>query len=1109
MIDARPTYVPGISMSDTNKSQLTIFAARLYSFITLCALALAPAALIAYVAFLPGTDGRYDNMSFHVLAIGVATAEGLFISFVSWRCYLQSGEPFLRWLTLGFLGFTVIYAPHGAFTYMAHHNMWLFILYGPASRLAMACLLVKASLIYGQPGVDSPARRRAGWGFWISIFMAINVAVGVLAYSPIAAEPWVRLSMEIGAACLSLFSCLILLARRISQPLMHNYILATAFFAQSSISFVLSKVWNHQWWLAHIIFASGFLLVSYGVMRAFLTTGAFSTVYSYERIMQQLKDELQARTKAEQDIADREKKLIEAHATVLLAADVAHLGMWSWTPADNAVHWNPQMYKLFGQSESLDGNALSYAFWRSRVHPDDVEAAEASLQRTLEGDGQFDTVFRIVRPDGVIRHVQAGAFVERDAGGKATRVVGINFDVTDRKEFEGALLEAKQQAEQATVAKSQFVANMSHEIRTPMTAVLGMLQLLRQTSLDARQADYALKAQTAARSLLGLLNDILDYSKIDAGKMELDRHPFDLENLMRDVAVILSGNLGDKHIELLFEVDPALPRQLMGDEMRLQQILINLAGNAVKFTQKGRVAITLCELARTAEQITLRFAVSDTGIGIAPEQIARIFDGFTQAEASTTRRFGGTGLGLVISRRLVGLMGGELRIESAVGMGSRFWFDIALNIADGAPLAAPTGGLKRHILIVDDSPLAGEILVKTIEAFGWDVDYAAGGAESVAMVIEARRRGKPFDAVIMDWRMPEFDGLKAAALIKQEAGASNRPVVIMGTAFGREQLAEETDAQEPPFVDFLTKPILPQQLLGSIQRALGEPGNGDRQAPAAVLPSKRLVGLRALVVEDNAFNRQVVFELLKGEGAEVTLAEGGLLGVELATREVGMFDVVIMDVQMPDIDGLEATRRIRADQRFASLPILAMTANATKADREVCLAAGMNEHVGKPIDIDAVVHILQVLTGRGKNGLTAGAAAISETLEDTIEPIALILQRFGGQLNIYQKALASFESECERLLAKLTVLGQGGTAQEVAGEMHVLKGIAGTIGARKLAERAAELETVAKSDLHADSAQLLPTETLALLASLMTESSAKLRHAFALHAENKLPSSQN
>ncbi|MBV8634914.1 MAG: response regulator [Burkholderiaceae bacterium] len=1095
-------------MPHADRSRLTVQAARLYSFLTLCAMAFAPAALMAYVALLPGADERYDNMSFHVLAIAVATAEGLFISFVSWRCYLQSGEPFLRWLTLGFLGFTLIYAPHGAFTYMAHHNMWLFILYGPASRFAMACLLVKASLIYGSPEADSPARRRTGWGNWIALFIAINVAVGILAYTPIAGAPWVRLSMEIGAACLSVFSCLILLARRISQPLMHNYILAAAFFAQSSISFVLAKVWNHQWWLAHIIFASGFLLVSYGVMRAFLTTGAFSTVYSYERIMQQLKEELLARTKAEQAIADREKKLIEAHSTVLLAAEMAHLGVWSWTLGDDAVHWNPQMYKLFGHTESLDSDKLSYAFWRSHLHPDDLEATESLLRRAVEGMEQFDTVFRIIRPDGAIRYVQAGAFVERDSEAKASRVVGINVDITDRKEFETTLLEAKRQAEKATVAKGQFVANMSHEIRTPMNAILGMLQLLRQTGLDARQADYAAKAQTAARSLLGLLNDILDYSKIDAGKMELEPHPFDLESLMRDLAVILSSNLGDKDIELMFEIDPALPRALVGDQLRLQQILINLAGNAVKFTEKGRVAISVTELSRTAERISLCFAVSDTGIGIAPEQVARIFDGFTQAEASTTRRFGGTGLGLAISRRLAGLMGGELRVDSALGVGSRFWFNISLDVADATALAAPTAGPKRRLLVVDDNALAGEILVKTVKALGWDVEYAPGGAESVDMVIEALRGGNPFDAVIMDWRMPQVDGLKAAEMIKQAAGPSKGPAVILATAFGREQFAEMAQAQDSPFADFLTKPITPQQLVHSIERALGHPGGADFQPLSKTRTESRLAGMRILVVEDNALNRQVVFELLKGEGAEVTLAEGGEAGVELATREAGLFDVVIMDVQMPDIDGLEATRRIRSDRRFQFLPILAMTANATSADRAECLEAGMNEHIGKPIDIDEVVLILQALTGRGALIPASGHAVPAQEGDEAIEPVASVLQRFGGLRDIYKKALASFDAECGRMKESLAKVAKNGTAEELAAVMHMLKGIAGTVGARKLAQYAGELEAATKAESRVEATGLLNAETLSMIASLMDDSSAKLHRALAMSEADNLPEMQ-
>jgi PAS domain S-box-containing protein len=642
--------------------------------------------------------------------------------------------------------------------------------------------------------------------------------------------------METGACGLSMFSCLILVSRRISQPLMHNYILATAFFAQSSLSFVLAKVWDHQWWLAHIIFASGFLLVSYGVIRAFLTTGAFSTVYSYEKILAQLKEELQARTRAEQEIADREKKLIEAHATVMLAAEVAHLGVWSWTLADNSLNWNPQMFKLFGLAPPPGEQVVNYADWRSLLHADDLATTEALLMLAVEGKGQFDTVFRIIWPDGSVRYLQSGAFVERDANGSATRLIGINFDITDNKEFESNLLEAKRLAEQASITKGQFLANMSHEIRTPMNAVLGMLQLLRQTALEPRQADYAVKAQTAARSLLGLLNDILDFSKIEAGKMELDLHPFDLDDLMRDLAVVLSANLGEKNIELVFDVGPTLPRSVIGDQLRLQQILINLAGNAIKFTQHGQVVISVQALTRDHDQVSLQIAVTDSGIGISSEQLGHIFDGFTQAEASTTRRFGGTGLGLAISKRLVNLMGAELRVASEPGKGSRFWFDVVLDVDHDNPLAMPDN------------------------------------------------------------------------LSLQPGSAANPP---------------------------------------SPQRA-----------------TARLHGMRILVVEDNALNRQVVDELLRGEGAHVTLAEDGTTGVARATEQVGQFDVVIMDVQMPDIDGLEATRRIRTDARFQSLPILAMTANASSSDRIECLDAGMDEHIAKPIALAEVVPMLLALTGR-------------------------------------------------------------------------------------------------------------------------------------------------
>ncbi len=355
---------------------------------------------------------------------------------------------------------------------------------------------------------------------------------------------------------------------------------------------------------------------------------------------------------------------------------------------------------------------LVYEHWRSRLHPEDLERTEASLRAAVEGRGNYDVIFRVVLPDGGIRFIQAGAQVERDADGNPLQVTGINIDITSDQQLQARLREAKEQADAASAAKSSFLANMSHEIRTPMNAVLGMLQLARQTDLNERQRDYLDKASSAATSLLGLLNDILDYSKIEAGKLVLEMLPFELEPLMQDLAVVLSGNQGDKDVEVIFDIDPELPSAVVGDRLRLQQILINLAGNALKFTARGHVLVSLRRLAHDAHLVRLRVLVADTGIGISAEQQQRIFEGFTQAEASTSRRFGGTGLGLFICKRLVDLMGGELRVESAPGSGSRFWFDLDLDVAHDQPLraACPGAGEPLRLLVADDNLVAGELL---------------------------------------------------------------------------------------------------------------------------------------------------------------------------------------------------------------------------------------------------------------------------------------------------------------------------------------------------------------------------------------------------------------
>ncbi|RON50028.1 ATPase [Pseudomonas frederiksbergensis] len=759
---------------------------------------------------------------------------------------------------------------------------------------------------------------------------------------------------------------------------------------------------------------------------------------------------------------EQRSELMALHDQLLMAAEVAELGIWSWTLADNALKWNDRMFEFYGQPLTLRDTGLSYMHWYSRVHPDDVVAAAAKLNGAVEGTDVYDTIFRVVRPDGQTRFIQAGAQIERGPGGKALRVTGINRDITAQRELESFLLHAKEQADAGSAAKSAFLANMSHEIRTPMNAVLGMLQLVQNTDLDGRQLDYVSKAQTAAKSLLGLLNDILDYSKIEAGKLQLDMHPFELEPLMRDLAVVLAGNQGQKEVEVLFDLDSNLPNDLIGDSLRLQQVLINLAGNALKFTLEGQVVVSVEQRLRTKSAVSLRIAVSDTGIGISPEQQQRIFEGFTQAEASTSRRFGGTGLGLVICKRLVTLMGGELQVQSQQGVGSRFWFDITLDVAPTSLPKSTGPGVDAsiRILVVDDNAMAGELLLRTVHALGWKGDHVSGGTQAVEWVKKAQARGEAYDMVLMDWRMSDMDGLSAAHLIQQQSSGVSPPMIIMITAYGREVLADVNEAGDAPFVGFLTKPVTPRQLTDAIERALG--GKGLQHSPLSPSTAdrpQRLAGLRLLVVEDNMLNRQVADELLTREGAEVRLAEGGLEGVSKVMNE--RFDVVLMDIQMPDIDGLEATRRIRSNPRFATLPIVAMTANASNSDREACLAAGMNEHVGKPIDLEQLVATLLFQVGREGSQAASG---LGQTLMDegVIDSRASIVDRFGGDLDLIRIVLKNFGPELEKQLVRLHEQIQQQDAAGAAFVLHSIKGSSGTMGAKALSALAGHLEHTLK-----------------------------------------------
>ena len=650
--------------------------------------------------------------------------------------------------------------------------------------------------------------------------------------------------------------------------------------------------------------------------------------------------------------------------------------------------------------------------------------------------------------------------------------VGFRVDITE-------LVNATEAAQQASLSKSQFLANMSHEIRMPMNAILGMTALLRRTELTPRQADYAAKTEGAARSLLGLLNDILDFSKVEAGKMTLDPQPFQIEPLLRDLSVILAANVGDKNVEVLFDIDPALPRQLVGDAMRLQQVLINLAGNAIKFTPDGEVVVAMRLLALEPAAATLEISVRDTGIGIAPENQERIFSGFTQAEASTTRRFGGSGLGLAISQRLVAMMGGELQLDSALGQGSRFHFSLRLPLAaDSAadtdagttsagpanrPEEASVATVALRALVVDDNVTTREVMARMGRSLGWTVAVADSGEQALALLQAATAAGLPCEAVFVDCQMPGLDGWETSRRIHRLPGPT--PVVVMVTAHGHEVLARRGVADQALLDGFLVKPITAMMLLEAVhdartgdpypQHGLPRPGDGGQP----------LAGMRLLVVEDNPNNQQVARELLEGEGALVQIAQHGREGVEAVAAADPPFDVVLMDLQMPVMDGFTATRRIREDLGLLDLPIVAMTANAMASDREACLAVGMNDHVGKPFDLDHLIGVLRKHAGRLP--VRAGRAPAQEpALTDALRQAAVVagvdlgaaLKRLGHQRGVYARMLRGFVHDLAAMSDQLRVQVAHGDGASLARQLHTLKGLAATLGAQRLAAAAAAAE---------------------------------------------------
>ncbi|WP_269533877.1 response regulator [Chitinimonas sp. BJYL2] len=694
------------------------------------------------------------------------------------------------------------------------------------------------------------------------------------------------------------------------------------------------------------------------------------------------------------------------------------------------------------------------ARWRN-VFEGDLEASQTILRRAVANRTGTDFDHRIKIGDS-IRWVHSRAVCSMQQDGSWVWN-GFWMDVTEAREQAEDLQLAMTQAEEATRAKSMFLANMSHEIRTPMNAVIGMAHLALKTELTAKQRDYIDKIHTAGVSLLGIINDILDFSKIEADKLDLELVDFNLDDVLANVSVVTAQRAQDKGLEFLFEIPPSVPRRLSGDPLRLGQVLINLVNNAVKFTEAGTVTIRAALLEQDEQSVQLAFSVSDTGIGMSPEQQGRLFQAFTQADGTTTRRFGGTGLGLSISRRLVELMGGQITVESTPGQGSCFRFTVKLGLPKTSERGyiLPTMLNNLRILVVDDNAAARDMLVGALDSMPLRVDAVESGIRALAAIRQADAQDDPYRIVLTDWQMRDLDGIELVRKIKVPDQLAVLPHMVMVTAFGREEIRHRA---EMAGVDaFLLKPVNRSTLIDTLVTLVGcddDPGHSGN-APIGDMPA----GQRVLLVEDNEVNQQIARELLESFGLDVDVAGNGR---DAITRLHGVapdhYALLFMDLQMPVMDGHEATLAIRTDTRYAALPIVAMTAHAMIEERERCLAEGMQDHISKPIDPEQLRAC--VLRWIGARHVETPATVLPAG--DELSHIAGLdaragIRRVSGNTALYRRLLGQFASRFATSAATVrTQLASDRT--EAEREAHSLRGTAANLGADDLAELAGEIE---------------------------------------------------
>ncbi len=761
----------------------------------------------------------------------------------------------------------------------------------------------------------------------------------------------------------------------------------------------------------------------------------------------------------------------EKYRTILESMDS---GYYEVDLKGNMLFCNPALREFLGYTDE-EIRGLNFRDFMNEEEGKSVFRIFNEVYTTEKPSGDF--YWKYMRPGREDAYSAASAFPIRNDRGETVGFRGTVRDITTIKE-------AKDAADAANRSKSEFLANMSHEIRTPMNAIIGMTHLALKTELNPRQRDYLGKIDLAAHNLLQIINDILDFSKIEAGRLDMEHIPFHLDEVMGNLSTLVGVKAQEKGLELIFDTHTGIPNRLIGDPLRLNQVLVNLCSNALKFTENGEIVVRSRLLERTDGGVRIEFAVSDTGIGLTTEQMGKLFQSFSQADSSTTRRFGGTGLGLSISRRLVEMMGGAISVESEYGRGSVFRFDAFFRAQEGEETSpseriADLVGMK--VLVVDDNQSSRHILSEMMKRLRFRVAACASGKESITEVERASEAGDGYDLVLMDWKMPGIDGIEAGSRIKSHPRVVKKPRIIMVTAYGSEDLVNR--AEEIGLDGFLLKPVTPSTVVDTIM-TIFRGGNAaaavrrDREDPADMV--KNIRGARILLAEDNDLNQQVAVELLEGAGMSVTLAGNGREAVE---KMSDTFHAILMDVQMPVMDGYEATRIILSKPEFRGIPVIAMTANAMEQDLEEARKAGMVSHVAKPVDPVRLYRALAEcirpdaakpfdIPPETPGGETrAVSSSYGYGLPASLPGIDIGdgLYHLAGNAAVYVRLLGQFTGNMGSCVDSIRESLKNGDNSGAVMRAHSLKSVAGNLGARELFAAARDVELTLKEGRDASS----------------------------------------